>query len=282
MDTRKRCSKGAPLFIAVLLGGCGEDSEVTGVGVGLSTDVERIQRIERGEDSVFAAKFICGETTTNEPLVNAVYRTEISTGNPLDSNIALSYRVAFVFPSSPPAIIPPGLPDPLSTPFTPSVGSFRGSEISCQDIRNLLADSEAAEQISPDSPLVKGYVMIASEDSRLIVNAVYTTLHKQIHGNRLVDLVPATICGFDSLTVTVRNDGQTISPETVTLVTIDGQSQNVATPAIDADEEIEFDPFPTNPGFYQFLVTVDPDEEVDESDEMNNTVIGVCEFEPPG
>jgi hypothetical protein len=275
-------ARSTPAVAAVLLASCSGESGVTGVGVGLATDVEHVQRIERARDSVFAAKFVCGETTTNEPLVNAVYRTEISTGNPLDSNIALSYRVTFVFPSSPPAIIPPGLPDPLSTPFTPSVGSFRGSEISCRDIRNLLAGSDASEAIPPDAPLIKGYVMIASEDPRLIVTGVYTTLHKQIHGNRLVDLAPETGCGFDSLALTVRNDGQATSPQTVTSVTIDGESQIVQTQAIDAGEEIVFDPFPTNPGFYQFLVTVDPDEDVDESDEMNNTVIGVCEFEPPG
>ena len=252
------------------LGGCTQDGVVTGVGAGLSIDVERVMRIEEGNNSVFAAKYVCGETTTNDPLVNAVYRTEISSMNPIDDNVTTGWRVAFVYPGTPP-----------STSTVERIhGTYRGYFMNCDDIRQALAEDPSGEDIDPDTPLLKGYVMISSEDTRLIVTTVHTTLHKQVHGYQLVDLAVSTDCGVDALTVTVTNEGQGLSPATVTLVNIEDMLPlQLPTPGLDPGQQVELDPAPTAGGAsYSFAATVDPANEIDESDEMNNQVAGNCEF----
>lgn len=265
--------------LLILVGCAQNDAGVTGVGAGLSIDVEYV---ERGPDAnVYSVKYICGETETDHPLVRAIYRTEISTINPSSADadtasFSYRWRVAFVYPGTPPATLPVEV----------IRGPYRGDEINCRDIRHQLAEAghDPDHAIPPDTPLLKGFVVIESDSDRLRVAAVYSTLHKQIHGKRIADLVPRSACEMieGALQVAVSNQGEGQAPTTTTLVEIDGSPPvERATEGLDPDEEVDLDPVPLpepEADSIAYRVVADANDVVDEADEGNNELLVTCEF----
>lgn len=269
-------------YVALLAGfltGCTRTPGVTGVGAGLAFDLEYVPK---GPDAnVYSAKYICGETDTDHPLVRAVYRTEISVMNPDDSaSHTFNWRVAFVYPSTPPA----------TEPVEVTRGPFRGLEINCRDIRQQLseADHDPSQAIPDDEPLLKGYIIIQSDTDRIRVTGAYSALHKQIHGTKIIDLLPKANCNptDEGLVVSVLNQGEGNAPATTTRLSIAGsQPVDLATPPLTPGEETELDPVPLpNPDALSiaFTVMADSEEIVDESSEDNNLLAIGCEFPPGG
>lgn len=271
------------LALGVLLGtcltGCTGTTGVAGVGAGLAFDLEYVPK---GPDAnVFSVKYICGETDSDHPLVRAVYRTEISVMNPDDSaSHKFNWRVAFVYPSTPPA----------TAPVEVIRGPFRGLEINCRDIRQQLSQAEhdPSQAIPDDEPLIKGYIIIQSDTDRIRVTGAYSALHKQIHGNKIIDLLPKANCNptDEGLVVSVLNQGEGDGPATITRMTIAGsQPVDLTTPPLAPGEEAELDPVQLpDPDALSiaFTVMADSEEIVDESNEDNNQIALGCEFAPGG
>ncbi|MFC6632719.1 CARDB domain-containing protein [Microbulbifer taiwanensis] len=267
------------ILLLQLLAGCDTKPEVTGVGAGLSFDIEYVPK---GPDAnVYSAKYICGETKTDHPLVRAVYRSEISIVNPDDNNShEVSWRAAFVYPATPPA----------TSPEEQFIGPFRGIEINCGDIRKKLseADQQPSHAIDDDEPLIKGYIIVNASSNRIRVTGAYTALHKQIHGNQIVDLVPKASCELTDggIVVSVLNQGEGNAPATTTEIAFAGNPPiSLDTPPLAPGEETEFEPVPLPDPDAQsvnFTVTADATGQVDESNEGNNQLAVVCEFTPGG
>lgn len=266
-------------LLSACLTGCTGTTGVTGVGAGLSFDLEYVPK---GPDAnVFSAQYICGETDSDHPLVRAVYRTEINIINPDDSaSHRLNWRVAFVYPSTPPA----------TEPVEAILGPFRGLEINCQDIRSQLsqADHAPSHAIPDDAPLIKGYIIVQSDTDRIRIAGAYSALHKQIHGRQIVDLLPKANCNptDEGLVVSVRNQGEGDAPETLTRVAITGSLPvDLVTPALAPGEEAELDPVPLpdpEAPSIDFTVKADSGGIVEESNEANNQLEATCEFAPGG
>lgn len=276
------------------LAACGTLNQelVTGVGAGLSIDVVYIRPINSGVGT-YSAKFVCGETETDDPLVRAIYRTEISTFNERDDeSIGYSWRIGFVYPATPPA----------SPPQDEIRGPFRGQEFNCRDIRKALESTPKGQSAREyqkliDAPLIKGFLLINSKDTALIVTGIYSALHKQVHGPQVADLLPinkstqenqpfCTIVSDNNLVVTIKNDGIGSAPETTTRVTLGlpGSPEfNLATPELDPGESTDLEPIPLN-GAQQiqssmaFEIFADAPMALGEIDEGNNIANGVCEF----
>ena len=265
------------LMVTVSAGCAEEPGGITGVGAGLAFDLEYVPK---GPDAnVFSAKYICGETAVDHPLVRAIYRSEISIINPDDANShEVSWRVAFVYPATPPA----------TNPVEAIIGPFRGIEINCEDILAQLgqAEHDPSHAIPADAPLLKGFVVVSSDTDRIRVSGAYTALHKQIHGNKIVDLVPKAPCeqSDDGLVVSVLNQGDGDAPKTTTELAFTGSPPvSLETPALGPGVEAALNPVPlpdpSDPAV-AFKVTADANASVEESDETNNQLVVTCEFGP--
>ncbi|MFZ5641509.1 MAG: hypothetical protein ACOY4Q_12595 [Bacillota bacterium] len=67
---------------------------------------------------------------------------------------------------------------PVTARVTETLGPNQSLEIDCQNIRDLQVNTGFQ-----NAQFLKGFVVIETESENLQVVAVYTALHKQVHGN---------------------------------------------------------------------------------------------------
>jgi hypothetical protein len=231
----------------------------------------------------YAAKFVCGKSA-GKVVAPGVYFTAVNVHNPTYRAIRFRMKIAVALP---------GLkPGPVSKFVDAKLGPDEALEIDCPDIHKI-AETKA--------DFLKGFVVIES-GVELDVVAVYTaaggdgqveTLHtERVPARRLElgrpDLIPVpdangSFCKRkDSmLTVTVKNQGTSGAGSSVTEVDFLGFPPKVSmpTPPLAPGASVDLF-FPIPPGSFnpdcEFRITVDANNQVNESNEGNNIANGRC------
>lgn len=234
----------------------------------------------------YAVKFVCGKSP-GRVVAPGLYFTAINVHNPTEKPIRFQKKIAIALPFEK-SVKPTKF-------FDAKLDRDEALEIDCPDILRHL---EARPSF------VKGFVVIESE-SELDVVAVYTagverveTLHTERVPARhmrtgLPDLVPVPdpqvgFCkrvkeGPDAgkLIVTVGNQGNADAPASTTLVEFSvGGSVSLPTSPVPAGGSVDLPPI-SIPGvcFHpdcNFKIIVDLNNQVNESNELNNVATGVC------
>ena len=230
----------------------------------------------------YAAKFFLGKST-GTVLAPGVYFTAINVHNPTYSTVAFRFKIAVALPG-----VKPG---PVSAFFPARLGPDEALEIDSPDI---------LKRAGANAEFLKGFVVIESP-VELDVVAVYTasgstgqieTLHTERVPARRVelgapDLIPipdakGSFCRRkdSTLTVTVKNQGDgPAGPSTTQVDFLAFGKVTQPTPALAAGASVDLT-FAIPPGCFdpncEFLITVDLNNEVDESDETNNIAKGAC------
>jgi hypothetical protein len=277
---------GAAVASTLFLLGCVEN-QAPGVGAGLSTDMEYVPSVHVGASADrHPARFICGEikptqgqpTQVNDPLVSGIYRTMVNV-----TNVDIGPACFGV------AIIPAVIGDDVNTPPLISQGCLQDDEAfnqaieyDCRWIRRFLT---GFNHPMADDDFLTGTLMVQLEDPGIVtVSTTITTLHKQVHGNWIPDLMPQSSCDIvdDALQVTIVNQGEGPAPTTTTRIEIDGSPTiDHITGPLNPDDAVLLDPVPLpdpDPDSISFQVTADADAAVDETDEANNELMVTCEF----
>ncbi len=157
---------------------------VGGVGVGLSIDVETIERTKLSKElDLYAVKFLCGTVPgfgqfpdPGSPLAPGTYLTAINILNPGPEPIFLTKKAIETRPQVEPRDGPKQI-------ITDVLEPEQGFEIDCDDIIwVVLGNSDPLFVMDPFAPLVKGFVIITAIKMkvRLKVVAVYTA--KNVEG----------------------------------------------------------------------------------------------------
>jgi hypothetical protein len=235
----------------------------------------------------YAAKFVCGRSE-GEAVARGAYFTAVNVHNPTNQEVSFRKKVAVGLPQQ--------QPGPVSKFHDGRLGPDQALEIDCRDIFQL---AEAPAEF------LKGFVVIES-DVELDVVVVYTaagaqeqveTLHlERVPPRRrelgLPDLVPIPdpdpnvgFCRRDPqgrLIVTVGNQGTADAPTSTTRVEFfPGGVVDVPTPPIPAGgAPVDLPPIIIPAACFDpdcdFRITVDANNQVNESDEGNNTASGLC------
>lgn len=263
---------------AVLLGACQPGAwrppsalpAITAGAAGSSVDVEYIQpevfREPGGPKQVyFPTKFICGEPEQGGRAAPASYETLINVINlsRFKANIGWFFVTVEETITGAQSVLP-------------SHGSV---VMDCEFIRNNLAD------LDPE-PFVEGFLLIEDLTAEPIVRvvAVYSVLHKQLHG--LPDLRPVktapSFCRRDGqgrLIVTIENIGEEVAPESVTRVEFaQGVAHDRTADELDPGEQVDLAPIPLaeGDGAQKFMIHADFPEQIAEVSETNNEASGAC------
>jgi hypothetical protein len=234
----------------------------------------------------YSVKFVCGKSA-GEVVAPGAYFTAINVHNPTDTQIGFRKKVAIALPSE--------KPGPVSKFFDARLGPDQALEIDCRDI---------FAHIQSTADFLKGFVVIES-DVELDVVAVYTaggatghveTLHSERVSPRRrevgkADLVPVPdpqpgvgFCKRDNqgrLVVTVKNQGTVDAPASTTTVDfVPGGSFPLSTPAIPAGGSVDLTPLSIPAACFNpdcdFRITVDSNNQINESNEGNNNASGTC------
>ena len=229
----------------------------------------------------YAVKIVCGKSD-GKVVAPGVYFTAVNVHNPTYETIKFRVKVAVALP---------GLqPGPVSQFYDAKLGPDEALEIDREDIHRFAGTKN----------FVKGFVVIES-DVELDVVAVYTasglkgsvtTLHTERVSPRcselgLPDLIPVpdadgSFCRRKdgTLTVTVKNQGTSGAGPSVTEVDFFAFGK-VAMPTPPLGPGVSVDilvPIPSgcfDPNC-EFRITVDANNQVNESDEGNNIAKGIC------
>src|SRR5262249_2079467 len=249
---------------------------ISGVGAGLGFAVEYVKPEDFRDPgdktrTFFPAKFVCGEAQSGDSLAPAVYTTSINVVSLTKFQTKIGWRFIVV----PKTIVG-------AAALLPSYGTV---EMDCPFIiANLVAGGVTV------GPFIEGFLLIEALDrppATVRVVAVYSALHKQLHGGPLPDLVPVkTAQGFckrdaqGRLIVTIGNKGDGSAAATTTRVAFAGTVPVVrTTPAIAAGGQVDLDPIDIpiqGEGSRTFTITADEGSSELESDEFNNVVVGLC------
>lgn len=239
----------------------------------------------------YAVKFVCGRSR-GDVVAQGLYFTAINVHNPSDHGIGFRWKVA---------VARPGLEaGPISSFSSAKLGPDEALEIDCEDIR---CESHLRDDF------LKGFVVIQTVNVELDVVVVYTaagTITEQvetIHLERVQprstfwvppptgkpDLVPVAdpkkgFCNRDrqgNLIVTVKNQGSAdAGPSTTRVEFSPGGPVDIATPPIAAGQSVDLPPVGMPAACFNpdcnFRIVVDLNNDVDESDEMNNVASGTC------
>jgi hypothetical protein len=236
----------------------------------------------------YAAKFVCGRSA-GDVAAPGTYFTAINVHNPTDREIELRKKFAVALPRE--------QSGQVSEFFGAKLGPDEALEIDCPEIR---------ERTDRDADFLKGFVVIES-DVELDVVAVYTaaggteqveTLHtERVLPRRrevgLADLVPVNpnpqlgpvgFCRRDDqgrLVITVKNQGTADAPASTTMVVFSpGGSFPLPTPPISAGGSVDLPPLSIPGACFDpdcdFTIIVDSNNQVTESDKVNNTASGRC------
>ena len=230
----------------------------------------------------YATTFVCGKSA-GEVVAPGVYFTAVNVHNP--TYTATRFRIKI-------AVALAGLkPGPISKFVDATLGPDEALEIDCPDIVKY-AETKA--------DFLKGFVVIES-DVELDVVAVYTaagrdeqveTLHTERVPPRRVELglpdlipVPDANGSFckqkdSTLTVTVKNQGASGAGPSVTEVDFLAFGKvTMPTPPLGPGASVDL-LFPIPPGCFnpdcEFRITVDANNQVNESNEGNNIAKGTC------
>jgi hypothetical protein len=137
-------------------------------------------------------------------------------------------------------------------------------------------------------PFVEGFLLIEALDRTTVrVVAVYSALHKQLHGESLPDLLPVktepSFCKRDAqgrLIVTIGNQGDGAADQTSTKITFAGHAPVLrSTPAIAPGGQVDLEPVEIpiqGEGILRVTIVADEENADLESDEFNNTAVGLC------
>jgi hypothetical protein len=236
----------------------------------------------------YAAKFICGKSD-GTVMAPGTYFTAINVHNPGNQPVSPKKSVAIALPGENPGPVRQ-FPEPFQ-----SLGHDQAYEIDCPEIVRL----------APIGGFIKGFVLIETE-AELDVVAVYSAAGatgqvetmeiERVPPRRLgaagkADLLPLNPnpqsgpAGFcrrqgNKLVVTVKNQGTAdAGPSTTTVDFANVGQVSQPTPAIAAGSAVDvlFD-FPAacfRPDC-RFRIIVDSGNQVDESNETNNTADGAC------
>ena len=231
----------------------------------------------------YAVKFVCG-ISDGRVVAPGAYFTAINVHNPNERGIGFRKKFAIALPGE--------RPGPVSKFFDAKLGPDEAFEIDCPDI---LRRTDTRERF------LKGFAVIESA-LELDVVAVYTAAGatrqvetmeiervkprgQGVQGKPDLIPVPDPRLGFCrrqnmKLTVTVKNQGSTDAGPSVTRV--DFGNFGIAsqpTPALAAGASIDL-LFDIPPGCFnpdcEFRITVDSNNQVNESNEGNNTGSGSC------
>lgn len=231
----------------------------------------------------YAAKFVCGKSA-GEVVAPGVYFTAVNIHNPTYTAVRFRIKIAVALP---------GLkPGPVSKFFDAELGPDEALEIDCPDIFKY-AETRA--------DFLKGFVVVET-DVELDVVAVYTaaggdeqveTLHtervpaRRLEVGGLPDLIPVpdangSFCKRkdSTLTVTVKNQGTSGAGPSVTEVDFLAFGKvSMPTPPLGLGASVDI-LFPIPPGCFnpdcEFRITVDANNQVNESNEGNNIAKDIC------
>jgi hypothetical protein len=243
----------------------------------------KLELIQESPALQYAAKFVCGKSD-GEVVAPGAYFTAVNVHNPTYTAIRFRIKIAVALP---------GLkPGPVSKFFDAELGPDQALEIDCPVIFKY-AGTEA--------DFLKGFVVIET-DIELDVVAVYTaagrdeqveTMHterippRRLEVDGLPDLIPVpeqngSFCRRKdlTLTVTVKNQGTGGAGPSVTEVDFLGLGKvSMPTPPLGPGASVDlFFPIPLgcfNPNC-EFRITVDANNQVNESNEGNNIANGTC------
>ncbi len=230
----------------------------------------------------YAVKFVCGKSA-GEVVAPGIYFTAINVHNPTYTAIGFRKKVAITSPGE--------QPGPVSKFFDAKLDTDEALEIDCPDI---------FRHAETTADFLKGFVIIES-DVELDVVAVYTaagatgqveTLHiERVSPRRqevkLPDLIPVPDANGSfckrrdlTLTVTVKNQGASGAGPSVTGVDFFAFGKvSMPTPPLGPGASVDL-LFPIPPGCFdpdcEFRITVDANNQVNESDEGNNIASGTC------
>jgi hypothetical protein len=230
----------------------------------------------------YAVKFICGKSA-GEVVAPGVYFTAINVHNPTDIAISFRKKVAIALPGE--------QPGPVSRFFAADLGPDQALEIDCRDIRR---------HTDYTAEFLKGFAVIES-DVELDIIAVYTAAGAtgQVEtldidrvparrlDMRLPDLIPVpdpsgSFCKRQdlTLTVTVKNQGTSGAGPSVTEVDFFAYGKvSMPTPPLAPGASVDL-LLPIPPRSFdpdcEFQITVDANNQVNESDEGNNIGRGTC------
>lgn len=230
----------------------------------------------------YAVKFVCGKSR-GDILAPGEYWTAINVHNPTAKAIRFRKKIAIALPGE--------RPGPVTKFFDAGLGPDQALEI---DRKDIFGHTEQKVDF------LKGFVIIESE-RELDVVAVYTAAGegKQVTTMQVEcvfprppdvgkpDLIPVpnkegSFCKRDgnTLIVTVKNQGTRDAGTSVTVVDF-GRYGKVTqpTPSLAPNASVDLS-FPIPRGCHdpdcEFDITVDADDDVNESDEGNNTASGTC------
>jgi Concanavalin A-like lectin/glucanases superfamily/CARDB len=235
-------------------------------------------------ESQYAAKFVCG-VSPGSIVAPGNYFTAINVHNPNAGTV--TYKKKF-------AVAVPGKPGPIRWQPDQTLRSDEALEIDCPEILNGISTTAAVAA----PRFAKGFVVLESP-SELDVVAVYTaagatgkveTMELERVPKRAVqggvgkpDLVPVPQCnrqGDTGLLITIKNQGTANAGPSKTVVDFGPLGVfSQPTPGIVAGGSVDV-PFTIpahcfNPDCH-YKITADAGNDVDESDEANNSAASVC------
>jgi hypothetical protein len=242
----------------------------------------KLELVQESPALQYAAKFVCGKSA-GEVVAPGVYFTAVNVHNPTYEEIRFRKKIAVALPEE--------KPGPVSKFFDANLGPDQALEIDCPDI---------FKHAETDADFLKGFVVIES-DVELDVVAVYTaagrdgqvvTLHtERVYPRRLEiglpDLIPVpdangSYCRREDLRlkVTVKNQGTVGAGPSVTEVDFFAFGKvSMPTPPLGPGASVDL-LFPIPPGSFnpdcEFRISVDANNQVNESNEGNNIANDIC------
>ena len=247
---------------------------ITAAGAGLGFAVEYVKPEDFRDPggatrTFFPVKFVCGEARAGDSLAPAVYTTSVN----VVSLTKFKTRVGWQFIVVPKTVVGAAA----------ELRSYGTVEMDCAFIlANLVAAGVSV------GSFVEGFLLIEALDRTTVrVVAVYSALHKQLHGDPLPDLVPVEtepkFCKRDAqgrLIVTIGNEGDgTAVPSFASIAFANHAPVPRSTPAIGPGGQADLAPVEIpieGEGIITFTIAADTDAEALESDEFNNAAIGTC------
>ena len=255
---------------------------VLGAHAQAAPDDHRAQ--SEGASFQYAVKFVCGKSE-GRVVAPGTYYTAVNVHNPNNQSLAFKKKFAVALPGE--------KQGPVSRFFDAKLGPDYAFEIDCPDI---------LERTQSHQGFLKGFVVLESE-LELDVVAVYTAAGatgrvetmelERVQPRRRAtqgkpDLVPVpdpatgNFCRRKELKliVTVKNQGNAPAGPSVTQVDFGAAgSSTQPTPPLNPGGSVDL-LFDIPPGCFRpdchFKITVDSNSQVDESNEVNNTAVGVC------
>ena len=247
---------------------------ITAAGAGLGMAVEYVKPEDFRDPggatrTFFPVKFVCGEAQNGDSLAPAVYTTSINVVSLTKFKTRVGWQFIVVLKTVVGAAA--------------ELRSYGTVEMDCAFILANLVSAGVSV-----GPFVEGFLLIEALDRTTVrVVAVYSALHKQLHGDPLPDLVPVEtepkFCKRDAegrLIVTIGNQGDGVAgPSFASIAFATHAPVPRSTPAIGPGGQADLAPVEIpieGEGIITFTIAADTDAEALESDEFNNRAFGTC------